>query len=91
MSTLGILSIPIGALENGAMEASRGRGQLARLYQLTPFKSESASGYLFPPITLLEDVMREHIAPGDQGDKNNSHQDGFDIFCRRRIDLVGGP
>lgn len=46
---------------------------------------------LFPPITMLQDVMREHIAPGDKGDKNNHHQDRFDIFRRRRINLVGGP
>ena len=46
---------------------------------------------LFPPITVLQDVMREHIAPWDKGDKNNNHQAGFYIFCRRRIYLVGGP
>lgn len=46
---------------------------------------------LFPAITMLQNVMREHIAPWDERDKNNNHQDGLDIFCRRRIDLVGGP
>ena len=40
---------------------------------------------------MLQDVMREHIAPRDERDKNNNHQDGFDIFCRRGIDLVGRP
>lgn len=45
----------------------------------------------FPPISMLQDVLREHIAPWDERNKNNSHQDGFDILCRRRIDLVGGP
>ena len=44
---------------------------------------------LFPPIAMLQDVMREHIAPWDKGDKNNSHQDGSDIFCHRCTDLVG--
>ena len=53
--------------------------------------SLSACACLFPPITMLHDVIREYIAPWDKGNKNNNHQDGFDIFCRRAIDLVGGP
>ena len=51
----------------------------------------STCARLFPPITMLHDVMREYIAPWDKGNKNNNHQDGSDIFCHRRIDLVGGP
>lgn len=35
---------------------------------------------LFPPITMLQDVMREHIAPWDKGDKNDDHQAGFYVF-----------
>ena len=46
---------------------------------------------LFPPITMHQDVLCEHIAPWDKGDKNNNHQAGFYIFCHRRIYLVGGP
>ena len=44
-----------------------------------------------PPITMFQDVMRKHVAPRDEWDKNNNHQDGFDVFCRRCIDLVGRP
>ena len=46
---------------------------------------------LFPPITMLQDVMPEDIAPGDERNKNNNHQHGFDVFCRGIVDLVGGP
>ena len=46
---------------------------------------------LFPPFTMLQDVLREHIVRWDKGDKNNNHQAGFYIFCRRRTYLVGGP
>src|ERR1039458_10357141 len=45
---------------------------------------------LFPPIAMLQAVMREHIAPWDKGDKNNNHQAGFYIFRCRRIYLGGG-
>jgi len=28
---------------------------------------------LFPPITMLQDVMREDIGPGDERNKNDDH------------------
>jgi hypothetical protein len=46
---------------------------------------------LFPPVATLQDIMREHVAPWNKGKKNHNHEDGFDVFCCRRIDLVGGP
>ena len=46
---------------------------------------------LFPPVAMLQDIMREHIAPWDKGNKNHNHQDGLDVFCCCRVDLVGGP
>src|SRR5215469_8700154 len=58
---------------------------------------DGAAGYhlyrhgLFPPITMLQDVMREDIAPWDERNKNNNHQHGFDVFCRGVVDFVGGP
>jgi hypothetical protein len=40
---------------------------------------------------MLRDILREGIAPWDERDKKNNHQDGFDILCRRGIELVGRP
>jgi hypothetical protein len=43
---------------------------------------------LLPPITMLQDVMREDIAPWDERNKNNHHQHGFDVFCRGVADVT---
>ena len=46
---------------------------------------------LFPPIAVLQNILIEHIAPRNDGDKDHNHQAGLYVFRRRRIDLVGGP
>jgi len=60
------------------------KGKKRRNREITPTD-------LFPAIAAFEDVMREYIAPRDKRYKNNAHQDGFDVFRRRVVDLVRGP
>ncbi len=77
-----------------SQKTSRIKGSMVRIkYKVVGGRQGDQSYHhgSFPPITVLQDEMREHIAPWDKGDKNNNHQAGFYIFCRRRIYLVGGP
>jgi len=46
---------------------------------------------LSPTVTAREGVMRERVAPWNEREENNNHQDGLDMFRYRCVDLVCGP